>query len=942
VDRASATRSTRAVDRPGLPLVLASLGMILAIARAPGVLAGEPSPEGQVIREIRIVGNDSVTSQTIREKITSRVNRPLDLVKVDKDIRDLKDTKLFSDVSTGVARSSAGDGVILTYQVVEMPVLKRVEFIGRKAVKLKDIEQSTGLKVGARADSGRVRMAVREIAQLYKDKGYENVEVRLLKGGRADDREAVFSIFEGPKYKVGEIDFVGNSFASDAVLRTKLASRKPLLGLLPSHYEPEGFDDDARKLAEYYQSHGYLAVTVRPVVRAGADLGSRDATFVIDEGKRFRVREVLFEGNRVLSSKQLKSEMKLHSGEFFNDAVQTADREGIKRRYHAMGHIDAQVQVEPKVTPQPDVVDLVYRIDEGDEYTLGQLIVVGNERTQDHVIRREADFAGLLPGEKLDQTRLDKFKTRVANLGYFQMNPQQGKPLDVKIVRRRPSSKPFGDDGSLPDLGDLSPARMQNSEDDAPPGGPPPLDLPSPLEATPPTVTPGGGSSPIEPFGGSSRAFSPQPDTLPVPIQVPSRGPDALGPIPGVRRPGDRKLAPQPPGPAGSLYDETNPSSAAPGFPNGNLNPNITDRQEPFTANKAYADVIASVDEAPTAKFSVGVGASSFGGLYGNLSVTENNFNILAFPRSFDDFRQGRAFRGAGQQLSIDLSPGTLLNYYSISFRDPYLFDLPLGLGIQGYQTSRFFHDWREQRSGGKFYLGKQFGTSAYGELAYRIEDVAITGFRYPAPAALLDVAGHTLLSSIRPSFRVDTRDNPFLPSAGGYYETAFEQGFGTYTFSKVTAEARQYITTGSRPDGTGKRVLTLRGFFGVSGRDTPIYERFFAGNLNSLRGFQYRGVGPYVLTVNTGGILTTLASAEYRFPWTANDHVQQVFFVDSGTVENDYKFTDYRVSVGTGFRILIPQVFKQVPLALDLAIPVHKGPHDRIQAFNFSIGATF
>jgi len=277
-----------------------------------------------------------------------------------------------------------------------------------------------------------------------------------------------------------------------------------------------------------------------------------------------------------------------------------------------------------------------------------------------------------------------------------------------------------------------------------------------------------------------------------------------------------------------------------------------------------------------------------------------------------------------------------------VRFFDPSLFDLPLGFGVQGYQLSRYYRDWKEQRSGGKLTFAHQFGTQSAGEIGVRAEDVNLTGFRYPAPAALLDASGHTTLISLRPSFKIDTRDNQFLTTSGFFAELAYEQAFGTYNFGKVTSEGRQYFTTGSRPDGSGKRVLTVRGFFGITSPDTPIYEHFFAGNLNSLRGFQYRGIGPFVLGVNTGGVMTSLSSVEYRFPWNAKDTFYQVVFVDTGTVEANYKFTDYRVAVGTGVRVLIPQIFKQAPLAFDLAFPISKGPNDRVQAFNFSIGGSW
>ncbi len=132
-----------------------------------------------------------------------------------------------------------------------------------------------------------------------------------------------------------------------------------------------------------------------------------------------------------------------------------------------------------------------------------------------------------------------------------------------------------------------------------------------------------------------------------------------------------------------------------------------------------------------------------------------------------------------------------------------------------------------------------------------------------------------------------------------------------------------------------------MRGFFGATGPETPVYERFFLGDFRSMRGFAYRGVGDRVLGVNVGGLMTAVGSAEYQFPWTANDKLYQVFFCDFGSISNSYEFTQMRVSVGTGLRIFLPQqMFGPLPLAFDLAFPVIKGPDDRTRYFNFSIGA--
>ena len=325
------------------------------------------------------------------------------------------------------------------------------------------------------------------------------------------------------------------------------------------------------------------------------------------------------------------------------------------------------------------------------------------------------------------------------------------------------------------------------------------------------------------------------------------------------------------------------------------------DRQDPFP-NRSFADIVTSVEEAPTGRFMLGVGASGSQGLNGNLTITERNFDLFNFPSSFDDIARGKAFRGAGQDFQLPLMAGTLINRFMVSLRNPYLFDLPIGGRASGYLFSVSIP------TGPK--AAPAAGSRSAASSARRPMPTSRSGSRTststatrPPPADFLAASGHSFLASIRPSLRFDNRNSPFLPNKGQYLEFSFEQGWGTFTYPKVEVEGRTYFTLGSRPDGSGPRILTLRGHFGATGRDTPVYERFFAGYLGSLRGFNYRGVGPHVLGVNVGGIMKAVGSVEYMFPLIANDTLRQVIFSDFGTVENNYDFNNFRVSVGTGIR---------------------------------------
>ena len=480
---------------------------------------------------------------------------------------------------------------------------------------------------------------------------------------------------------------------------------------------------------------------------------------------------------------------------------------------------------------------------------------------------------------------------------------------------------------------------MQNLDPEGPPPVTTPVLAPSGpgpgpsvrLAQAPPTGPDGG----LQPFGAAN-PFSPPPDTLP-PITAP--GPPGPGPAPGrgvpvVPGPGRQGIPGTPAVGAGE------PPGMFPSIPGMNMTDVGPDRQDPFP-NQAFADIITSVEEAPTGRFMLGVGASGFQGLNATASVIEKNFDITNVPRSWDDLFSGKAFRGGGQDFQIQLMVGTLINRMMISLREPYLFDLPIGAGGTGYLFQRIYPDWSESRAGGRFSLGRQLGPATYTDLAMRVENVEFYGYRTPAPADFLAASGHTLLASLRPSLRFDNRNSPFMPNKGQYLELSFEQGWGTFTYPKAEIEGRTYFTTGSRPDGSGSRILTLRGHFGVTGPDTPVYERFFAGYLGSLRGFAYRGVGPHVDGVNVGGLMMVVGSVEYMFPLTASDKVRQVIFTDFGSVNNEYTIDNFRVSVGTGLRLSLPAM-GPLPLAFDLAFPVLKAPGDRVNFFNFAIGAFY
>lgn len=349
-------------------------------------------------------------------------------------------------------------------------------------------------------------------------------------------------------------------------------------------------------------------------------------------------------------------------------------------------------------------------------------------------------------------------------------------------------------------------------------------------------------------------------------------------------------------------------------------------------------DILVKVQETRTGSLMLGAGVNSNNGLVGSIVLNERNFDLFRFPTSFADFFDGKAFRGAGQEFRIEAVPGTQIQRYTVSIREPFLFDRPYSLLTSGYYRDRIFEEYTEGRFGGRLHLGHQFTKEWSAGLGLRAENINVSNIAYGAPVDYTSVYGNNLL--VAPSLTVtyDNRDSFLRPTEGGKVEFMYEQAFGTNTFPIFNVEASRYFTTWQRPDGSGKHVVALRSQVSWAGDQTPVYERFFGGGYTSIRGFEFRGVGPNVNGFMVGGQFQFLNSIEYQIPIRANDNLYFVGFIDSGTVESNFAINNYRVTAGVGLRITVPMM-GPVPIALDFGFPIVKAATDRDQIFSFWVG---
>ena len=368
---------------------------------------------------------------------------------------------------------------------------------------------------------------------------------------------------------------------------------------------------------------------------------------------------------------------------------------------------------------------------------------------------------------------------------------------------------------------------------------------------------------------------------------------------------------------------------------------NVSFDTEP-TDNPDVQNLIVSVKETKTGEFSFGGGYSSVDQLVGFVEITQRNFDILNFP----------TFVGGGQNLSIKAELGMVRSDYNISWTDPWIFGTPYSFGFDAYRAA---HDrkndigwaYDETRLGGDLRLGKEFTDDIRGLLTYRLEDIKISNLAEGASQALSDEVGSNVVSSLTFDLTYDTRDNAYVATKGFIANASIEGAGGVFLGDK------EYIK------GTGtvayyhsfftSIVLELKARGGAAGAygstdDVPIYERFFAGGANTIRGYKERRVGPRDPGSNQpiGGDSIAIFNAETTFP-VYEKIIKGAVFVDMGNVwakTDDFLWGGgYKAGAGVGLRIKTPIG----PVKLDYGFPLVSNYDDEKNGeFYFSMSRGF
>jgi outer membrane protein insertion porin family len=359
-------------------------------------------------------------------------------------------------------------------------------------------------------------------------------------------------------------------------------------------------------------------------------------------------------------------------------------------------------------------------------------------------------------------------------------------------------------------------------------------------------------------------------------------------------------------------------------------------------------NLVVDVKETKTGAFSFGGGYSTVDKFIGFIEIEQKNFDWKNFPY----------FTGAGQDLRLRASFGTISSGFDLSYTNPWVFDYPVSFGFDAYRHTHEREEdvgyaYDEKITGGDLRLGKEISEYVRANITYRYDVIDISNVDPVASNALKKEAGINSVSSIRPGLTFDSRDNVFDPRKGDLVTGSFELAGGPFggdkDFWKLNSRFSHYFPL---PKDSALEIRARVGVgesYGDSG-EIPIYERFFAGGAYTIRGYEERSIGPVDPLTNDplGGEALLVGNMEYTIPlYRATDNsfkINMAAFYDTGSVWaklSNLGSGSFYSGIGFGVRLKTPIG----PIMVDYGIPLDKSPGEQDKGsgrVHFSAGHAF
>jgi outer membrane protein insertion porin family len=421
------------------------------------------------IVEIIIAGNKRIEADAIEHYIKTKPGDAYVPSRLSSDLKSIYSMGYFEDIR--IESKDVPAGKIITFHVQEKPTIRRIEFKGNIVFDSDEIMKALNIKSGSILNIFVIQKNLIRIEDLYKEKNYHNVsvkyEIEKLENNQGD---LLFLIKEGKKIKIEKITFEGNVVYTEKQLKKVIkTNERGFWSWLTSsgELEKEELSQDIIKLRSFYQNNGFIEAKVaEPIIEYKDDMIY--IKIKIDEGPKFKVGKVSVTGDLIFPEIDLMGNLKITANEFFSREVVRNDVVTITDIYSDEGY--AYADIYPRIDKNFETleVNIDYVIKRGKKVYFESILITGNNKTRDKVIRRELR---VYEQELFSGTRLKRGIRNLYRLDFFKdvkVDTVEGSAddkilLKIDVIEKPTGNFMFGGGYSSVDYGYLTAAISQNN-----------------------------------------------------------------------------------------------------------------------------------------------------------------------------------------------------------------------------------------------------------------------------------------------------------------------------------------------------------------------------------------------------------------------------------------------------------------------------------------------
>ncbi len=411
--------------------------VLLLLGNTPDLSAQMPRFK---INQVRIEGNVQADSSIII--LNSGLSRGKEITREDiqKAIRNLWALNLFSDVQIFIEGQSA-EGLNLLIKVEEFPRLEAWLVEGNKKFKKKEIDRELNFYRGMVLTPFRLYKGKRNLLKKYRDEGYLLATANFDTVEISEKNRIILKlkVNEGKKVQVKRIRVLGSKYLTAKELKKQFKKIKEDRWWRSADFDEEKYREDLKNLLAYCRKKGFRdAEIVKDSLYYSPDKQDMFIDVYINEGERYYFGNVTFEGNTVFSDKELRAQLLFRKGDVYNEEdFMKSIRENIQNLYYNEGYLFANIQ--PREIPTgKDTVDIHITIHEQHVVRIKQIIIKGNTKTNEKVIRREFK---IYPGDTFNRAKLERSIRDVWILNYFanvvpdvKLIPDDDKHINLEVT----------------------------------------------------------------------------------------------------------------------------------------------------------------------------------------------------------------------------------------------------------------------------------------------------------------------------------------------------------------------------------------------------------------------------------------------------------------------------------------------------------------------------